>query len=98
MATILPPPSKRQRIGVAELARAQQDVDTIPDDLGSVRVQFLDQATGLSAGPPVSVPVRDATVKNLELLLNTLQRNVGVSRTKSCSPQKPETRAATDLL
>ena len=96
MATVLPPPSKRQRTAVAELARTQQDVDTIPDNLGSVRVQFLDQATGLSAGPPVSVPVRDATVKNLELLLNTLQRNVGISGTRSRSPQKPEARAVID--
>lgn len=93
MATTLPPASKRQRTAVAELARAQQDVDTIPSNLGSIRVQFLDQATSKSAGPPVSVPVQDATVKNLELLLNTLQRNVGISRTRSCSPQTPEARA-----
>ena len=97
MATVLPPPSKRQRTAVAELTRTQQDVDTIPENLGSIRVQFLDQATGQSAGPPVSVPVRDATVKNLELLLNTLQRNVGVPRTRSCSPYRPETRADADL-
>lgn len=97
MATTLPPPSKRQRTAVAELASAQQEADSIPENLGSIRVQFLDQATGESAGPPVSVPVRDATVKNLELLLNTLQRNVGVSRTRSCSPQKPEGRATADL-
>ena len=87
MATTLPPPSKRQRTAVAELSRTQQDVDTIPDDLGSVRVHFLDQATGQSAGPPVSVSVRDATVKNLELLLNALQRNVGVPRTTSGFPE-----------
>ena len=86
MATTLPPPSKRQRTAAAESARAQQDVDTIPDDMGSIRVQFLDQASGQSAGPPVSVPVRDANVKNLELLLNTLQRNVGVPSTRSCFP------------
>ena len=98
MATTLPPPSKRQRTAVANLAKVQQDVETIPDDIGSIRVQFLDQATGLSAGPPVSVPVRDATVKNLELLLNTLQRNVRVSRTRSCSSHKPDTQAAADLL
>ena len=97
MATSLPPPSKRQRTAVANLAKVQQDVETIPDDMGSIRVQFLDQATGLSAGPPVSVPVRDATVKNLELLLNTLQRNVRVSRTRSCSSHRPHTQAAADL-
>ena len=72
MATTLPPPNKRQRTATAKTARDQQEVDTIPGNLGSVRVQFLDRATGQSAGPPVSVPVRDATVKNLELLLNAL--------------------------
>ena len=83
MATILPPPSKRQRTIVADRARDQQDVDTIPGDLGSVRLQFFDQSTGKSAGAPVSVPVVDATVKNLELLLNTLQGTVGVPKMTS---------------
>lgn len=78
MATVLPPPSKRQRTLVAEKAREQQDVDTIPSDLGSVRVHFYDQSTGKPTGAPVAIPVADATVKNLELLLNTLQGNVGV--------------------
>lgn len=76
MATILPPPSKRQRTAVADKAREQQDVDRTPENLGSVRVQFFDQAIGQHTGAPVSIPVADATVKNLELLLNTLQGNV----------------------
>ncbi|KAL8944489.1 MAG: hypothetical protein Q9216_000399 [Gyalolechia sp. 2 TL-2023] len=75
MATLLPPPSKRQRTAVAEKARDQQDVDTIPNDLGSVRIHFFDQSTGKQTGAPVAVSVVDATVKNLELLLNTLQGN-----------------------
>ena len=75
MATV-PPPSKRQKTAVAEQAREQQSVDSIPSNLGSIRVQFVDQSNGQSVGPPVSVPVADATVKNLELLLNTLQQNV----------------------
>ncbi|KAI9754219.1 MAG: hypothetical protein M4579_004816 [Chaenotheca gracillima] len=75
MATVLPPPSKRQKVAAAARAREQQDVDTIPEDIGSVRIQFHDHATGQSSGPPISVPVADATVKNLELLLNTLQGN-----------------------
>lgn len=78
MATLLPPPSKRQKTDLAEKARLQQDIQSIPDDLGSVRVQFFDQATGSATGPAVSVPVADATVKNLETLLNTLQGNVGM--------------------
>jgi ribosome assembly protein 4 len=76
MATLLPPPSKRQKTETAEKARLQQEIQGIPDDLGSVRVQFFDQATGSATGPAVSVPVADATVKNLETLLNTLQGNV----------------------
>ncbi|KAI9876938.1 MAG: hypothetical protein M1830_005246 [Pleopsidium flavum] len=73
MATVLPPPSKRVKTAAADKAREQQDVE---EDLGSVRVQFFDQATGKPTGAPVSIPVVDATVKNLELLLNTLQGNV----------------------
>lgn len=77
MATLVPPPSKRQRISIAETAKEQQEIDTIPEDLGSIRVQFVDQATGQASAAPVSIPVADATVRNLELLLNTLQKNVG---------------------
>ena len=77
MTTVLPPPSKRIRTAAAERAREQQGIQTIPDSLGSIRVLFVDQATGKSNAAPVSIPVADATVKNLELLLNTLQGNVG---------------------
>lgn len=76
MATLLPPPTKRQRTEASEKARQQQEIESIPADLGSVRVQFFDQATGSATGPAVSVPVADANVKNLETLLNTLQGNV----------------------
>lgn len=76
MATLLPPPSKRQKVAQAEKAREQQEIASIPTDLGSVRVQFFDQATGNATGPAVSVPVADANTKNLETLLNTLQGNV----------------------
>lgn len=77
MATLVPPPSKRQKREITEKARQQQEIETIPSDLGSIRVQFVDQATGTPTGPAVSVPVADANVKNLETLLNTLQGNVG---------------------
>lgn len=76
MATLVPPPSKRQKVAQAEKAREQQEIASIPSDLGSVRVQFFDQATGNATGPAVSVPVADANTKNLETLLNTLQGNV----------------------
>ena len=78
MATLFPPPSKRQKREIAEKAQQQQAIENnIPDDLGSIRVQFFDQATGTATGPAVAVPVVDSTVKNLETLLNTLQGNVG---------------------
>lgn len=76
MATVIPPPSKRQRTAVADRAREQQDVKAIPDNLGSIRVQFFDHATGKSTGGAISIPVADATVKNLELLVNSLLGNV----------------------
>lgn len=79
MATLVPPPSKRQKVAQGENAREQQEIASIPTDLGSVRVQFFDQATGNATGPAVSVPVADANTKNLETLLNTLQGNVSVS-------------------
>jgi len=90
MATLLPPPTKRQRTDATEKARQQQDVESVPADLGSIRVQFFDQATGSATGPAVSVPVADATVKNLETLLNTLQGNVGTRRSavRRCSKTK----------
>ncbi|KAL8713559.1 MAG: hypothetical protein Q9220_002421 [cf. Caloplaca sp. 1 TL-2023] len=82
MATIIPPPSKRQRTAIAQKAREQQDVDIIPKDLGSVRVYFTDRATGLET-KTVLIPVADGTRKNLELLANTLRGNVRVPRRRS---------------
>ena len=77
MTTVLPPPSKRQKLETAERARKQQqDVGEIPHDLGNIRVQFFDHATGNATGGPILVPVADATVKNLELLVNSIQGNV----------------------
>lgn len=76
MATLVPPPSKRQKIAALEKAEKAVEDARIPEDLGSVRVQFVDQSTGKTTGPVVAVPVKDATVKNLETLLNTLQGNV----------------------
>ncbi len=77
MATVLPPPSKRQRTDAAERAREQQHIEVIPSDAGSLRLQFFDETTGLPIGDgPVLVPVVDANPQKLELLLNTLLGNV----------------------
>jgi len=77
MATVLPPPSKRQRTDASERARQQQDIEEVPIDAGSVRVQFTDETTGLPIGQgPILVPVADLGLKNLEVLLNALQGHV----------------------
>jgi ribosome assembly protein 4 len=81
MATIAPPPSKRQKIAALEKAEKVADERIIPAHLGSVRVQFVDQTSGKTTGPVVAVPLKDATVKNLETLLNTIQGNVRFDRT-----------------
>jgi hypothetical protein len=77
MATVLPPPSKRQRLETSEKTRIKAEADEIPEGLGSVRVQFIDQSTGKGTGPTVAVSVTNATVMNLETLLNSIQGNVG---------------------
>ena len=79
MATVIPPPSKRQKTEAAEKAQRAAEEAIIPDDLGSVRIQFADQQSGLTTGPVVAVPVKDSSVKNLEILLNALQGKVGES-------------------
>lgn len=77
MATVLPPPSKRQRTDAADRAREQQNIEEIPSDAGTLRLQFFDETTGSPIGQgPVLVPVADATPRNLELLLNRLQGHV----------------------
>lgn len=80
MATLVPPPSKRQKLSATEKAEREEEDARIPDGLGSIRVQFVDQSTGKPAGPAVAISVQQATVKNLESLLNTLQAKVGSIR------------------
>ncbi|RKF65936.1 Ribosome assembly protein 4 [Golovinomyces cichoracearum] len=75
MATVIPPPSKRQRNELSERAREQQNVEDIPKNAGSLRIQFFDETTGLPIGAHTQVPVADANPKNLELLLNSLLKN-----------------------
>ncbi|KAF2744081.1 F-box/WD repeat-containing protein pof1 [Sporormia fimetaria CBS 119925] len=73
MATQYPPPSKRQKRAQAELTSTQADLsNTIPD--GTVRIRFVDQATGQTGTLPVlTVPLSQASTKNLEILLNELK-------------------------
>src|ERR1700682_1781466 len=90
MATVVPPPSKRQRTDAANRAREQQDIEEIPADAGSLRLQFFDETTGFPIGQgPVLVPVADANPKNLELLLNTLQGHVNLHSKVCCKLLTP---------
>ncbi|KMU91109.1 WD repeat-containing protein [Coccidioides immitis H538.4] len=100
MATLVPPPSKRQRLEDSEKSKQQQEIQTIPDNLGNIRVQFFDQGTGKASGPAVAIPVADATVRNLEILLNTLQGNEDHERVPYRFSYKPdrEKEDAIDIL
>lgn len=80
MATVLPPPSKKQCLENSEKARKQQNIEEIPSDAGSLRIQFFDETTGLPVGVPTQVAVADANPKNLELLLNSLRGAVSMNR------------------
>ena len=75
MATVAPPPSKRQKLAAIEKSERAAEDSQIPEGLGNVRIQFVDQSSGKVTGPAVSIPVQSATVKNLETLLNSLQSN-----------------------
>lgn len=68
MATLLPPPSKKQK----RLAQEPKELDLIPEDLPNVLVRFQASDTGENTGGSVRVPGA-ATEKQLEMLLNQLQ-------------------------
>ncbi|KAI1821254.1 soluble quino protein glucose/sorbosone dehydrogenase [Xylaria intraflava] len=70
MATVLPPPSKRQRREVLERSQIQQDVRTT-SVTGSIRARFVD-SEGKELAETVEIPLADATERNVSSLLNTL--------------------------
>ncbi|PNY29128.1 WD repeat protein [Tolypocladium capitatum] len=71
MATILPPPSKRQRREDLARSQVQQDVSAAAGPAGSFKARFLD-GDGKQVCDVIEVPLADASEKNLSLLLNTL--------------------------
>ena len=74
MATVLPPPTKRQKTAAAARAREQVSPPRqVPN--GLQRIQFKDADTGTAQGPVVSVQLADLNSKNLSLLLNSLLGN-----------------------
>lgn len=75
MATIVPPPSKRQRREDLERTQIQQDVTAASGPAGSFKARFLD-GDGKQVCDVIEVPLADASEKNLSLLLNTLLARV----------------------
>lgn len=76
MATIVPPPSKRQKREELERSQIQQDVTALASGpAGSFKARFLD-GDGKQMADVIEVPLADASEKNLSLLLNTLLARV----------------------
>ncbi|EPE06856.1 wd repeat-containing protein [Ophiostoma piceae UAMH 11346] len=72
MATVLPPPPKRQRREEIARTQVQQDITIgLPPDHGSFKARFVD-ADGQQMADVIEVPIADASEKNVSLLLNTL--------------------------
>ncbi|KAI1779532.1 YVTN repeat-like/Quino protein amine dehydrogenase [Hypoxylon cercidicola] len=71
MATVAPPPSKRQRREALERTQIQQDVTPPVIEAGSFKARFIDN-DGNQLADTIEVPLADATEKNVSLLLNTL--------------------------
>ncbi|KAH3900734.1 Rsa4p SCDLUD_003739 [Saccharomycodes ludwigii] len=82
MATVLPPPSKKQK----KEAQKPKEIDLIPKDLPNVLIKFQAFDTGESVGGSLRVP-GDITEKQLEELLNNLQgtNDDSVPYTFSCN-------------
>jgi hypothetical protein len=79
MATVAPPPSKRQRREELERSQVQQDVTAVAAaDLGSFKARFVD-SDGNQMTDVVEIPLADATEKNVSLLLNTLLGRVCIT-------------------
>ncbi|CAH2352021.1 ribosome assembly protein 4 [[Candida] railenensis] len=67
MATVIPPPSKKQK----REAQQVREVDLVPDDVPNVLIKFQASDTGESIGGSIRVP-GGITEKQLEELLNQL--------------------------
>ncbi len=72
MATVPPPPSKRQKRAALERSQFQQDVAVdVPLDASSFKARFVD-GDGNQMTDVIEIPLIDASEKNVSLLLNTL--------------------------
>ena len=68
MATVIPPPSKKQK----REAQQTREVNLVPDDVPNVLIKFQASDTGESTGGSIRVP-GGITEKQLEELLNNLR-------------------------
>lgn len=68
MATVIPPPSKKQK----REAQKVREVDLVPEDVGNVLIRFQASDTGEATGGSIRVP-GGITEKQLEELLNNLR-------------------------
>lgn len=76
MATVVPPPSKRQKRQDLERTVYQQDVTAATSGPeGSFKARFLD-GDGNQMSDVVEVPLAHASEKNLSVLLNTMMERV----------------------
>ncbi len=63
MATLIPPPSKRQRREDLERSKVQQDVaEQLPQDIGSFKARFID-GDGNQMTDVIEIPLASATEK-----------------------------------
>ena len=65
-------PKKRKRTAQSVDAKPQSQSGSIPSNAGTVRVRFFDETTDDLIGNTLSIAVTDATVQNLERLVNKL--------------------------
>lgn len=76
MATLQPPPSKRQKRAEIELTSTQQDVaPLLATDVGSGKFCFVD-SDGNQLADVVEIDFAQTTEKNLSTLVNTLLERV----------------------
>lgn len=94
MATVIPPPSKKQR----RLAQQPQELqEEIPVDVPNVTIKFQAADTGAAAGSSIRLP-GTSTEKQLELVLNTLLGNEDEKVPYSFSLLKTDARGEPQLI
>ncbi|KAF8471986.1 quinon protein alcohol dehydrogenase-like superfamily [Kalaharituber pfeilii] len=71
MATQFPPKSKRIKLAESKLAREQQEIDLVPENLPNVVINLRASDTGKQLGSELHIP-GNTTVQQLGLIVNKL--------------------------